>query len=135
MSSDEILEFGHYPQKRTHQLLLDGQRPVQLGSRAFFILVALVESAGKIISKEDLVARVWPSAPPWLKAGLGPGLIGTFTTFSALIVSLLTLTHAGMPLLAVLYLLVSLVGGLLAAALGLRLGRSSSPVPRIEADQ
>ncbi len=60
MSSDEILEFGPYQLHRTQQLLLEGQRPVQLGSRAFFILVALVESAGKIISKEDLVARVWP---------------------------------------------------------------------------
>ncbi|HEY4224361.1 MAG TPA: CrcB family protein [Pseudolysinimonas sp.] len=82
-----------------------------------------------------LVARVWPTAPAWLKAGLGPGLIGTFTTFSALVVSLLTLTRAGMPLTALLYLLVSVVGGLLAAALGLRLGRTSARTPRIEADE
>ena len=82
-----------------------------------------------------LVARVWPTAPAWLKAGLGPGLIGSFTTFSALIVSLLTLTRAGMPVTALVYLLVSIVGGLLAAAIGLRVGRTSPRTPRIEADE
>ena len=82
-----------------------------------------------------LVARLWPTAPPWLKAGLGPGLMGAFTTFSALIVSLLTLTRAGMPGTAMLYLLVSVVGGLVAAALGLRLGRTSRRTPPIEADE
>ncbi len=82
-----------------------------------------------------LVARVWPSAPAWLRAGLGTGLIGSFTTFSALIVSLLTLTRAGMPLLALVYLLVSLAGGLAAALLGLRLGRAGVPVPESMADE
>lgn len=80
-----------------------------------------------------LVARVWPTAPAWLRAGLGTGLIGSFTTFSALIVSLLSLTGAGMPLLAVVYLLVSLVGGLAAALLGLKLG--SRATPRIQGDE
>ncbi len=82
-----------------------------------------------------LVARVWPSAPAWLRAGLGTGLIGSFTTFSALIVSLLTLTRAGMPLLALVYLLVSLAGGLAAALLGLRLGRAGVPIPESMADE
>ena len=76
-----------------------------------------------------LVARVWPTAPEWLRFGLGTGLLGSFTTFSAVIVSLLSL--AGNPLLAAGYLVASLVGGLGAAALGLRLGR---PAP-ITADE
>ncbi len=76
-----------------------------------------------------LVARVWPTAPGWLRAGLGTGLIGSFTTFSALIVSLLTLTQAGMPLLALVYLLVSLVGGLALALLGLRAGELAARRP------
>jgi CrcB protein len=80
-----------------------------------------------------LVARVWPSAPAWLRAGLGTGVLGSFTTFSALIVSLLTLTQAGMPLLALVYLLVSLVAGLGAALLGLRLG--SRTVPALAVDE
>ena len=69
-----------------------------------------------------LVARVWPTASAWLRAGLGTGVLGSFTTFSALIVSLFTLTQAGLPLLALVYLVVSLAGGLAAAFAGLRLG-------------
>jgi CrcB protein len=80
-----------------------------------------------------LVSRVWPTAPAWLRAGLGAGLLGSFTTFSAVVVSLFTLTRAGMPGVAGLYLVVSLVAGLAAAALGLRAGdigraRSTPPI-------
>jgi predicted ATPase/DNA-binding winged helix-turn-helix (wHTH) protein len=32
-----------------------------LGSRAFDILTALVENAGEVVSKADLIARVWPN--------------------------------------------------------------------------
>ncbi len=79
-----------------------------------------------------LVAWVWPNAPAWLRAGLGTGVLGSFTTFSALIVSLLTLTRAGMPLLALVYLLVSLALGLGAALLGLRIGSRSAPARAVD---
>jgi CrcB protein len=69
-----------------------------------------------------LVARVWPGAPAWLRAGLGAGLLGSFTTFSAFAVSLVTLTRAGEGGMALIYLVVSVAAGLAAAALGLRLG-------------
>ena len=69
-----------------------------------------------------LVARVWPAATSWLRAGLGAGLLGSFTTFSALAVSLVSLTAAGFGMLALAYLAATLVLGLAAAALGLRLG-------------
>ncbi len=85
-----------------------------------------------------LVARVWPTAPSWLRGGLGTGLIGSFTTFSALMVSLLTITHAGAPLLALVYLVVSLAGGLGAALLGLRVGElaaRSSVNPPLDVDE
>lgn len=68
-----------------------------------------------------LVARIWPTAPAWLRAGLGAGLLGSFTTFSALIVSLVQLSFA-YPAEAVVYLGMSLVLGLGAAWLGLRWG-------------
>lgn len=64
---------------------------------------------------------VWSTAPGWLRAGLGAGL-GSFTTFSALAVSLVSLTAAGFGMLALAYLAATLVLGLAAAALGLRLG-------------
>jgi CrcB protein len=75
-----------------------------------------------------LVARLWPVAPHWLKAGLGAGLLGSFTTFSALAVSLVTLAEAGEWLLGAGYLATSLVAGLGAAALGLLLGRRPEPI-------
>lgn len=87
-----------------------------------------------------LVGRVWPTASPWLKAGLGTGLMGSFTTFSALVVSLGTLTVGGQPLLALGYLAATLALGFGAAALGLRLGgwspgRSApDPIPLPPAD-
>src|SRR5882757_1714428 len=35
---------------------------VPLGSRAFDIFVALIQSAGKLVTKDELMALVWPSA-------------------------------------------------------------------------
>jgi fluoride exporter len=77
-----------------------------------------------------LVARVWPVAPDWLRAGLGAGVLGSFTTFSALAVAMIELPLAT----AALYLAVSVVLGLAAALLGLRVGRrpEASTVPSID---
>ena len=62
-----------------------------------------------------------------LKAALGPGLLGSFTTFSAVILALVLLTVSTPPqvVLAVVYLVVTLVLGLGASFLGLRLGERS----------
>ena len=52
--------FGRFqilPHRR--ELLADG-RPVKLGGRAFDVLVALIEARGVVISKDALMARVWP---------------------------------------------------------------------------
>ena len=80
----------------------------------------------------SLVARFWATAAEWLRAGLGVGLLGSFTTFSAVAVSLVTLTAEGRPLIAGAYLLLSLLLGFAAAWLGLSLGRGPEP---IEADE
>jgi len=45
----------------TQQTLLEGDVPVRLGSRAFDILVALVERAGELVGRDDLIARAWPN--------------------------------------------------------------------------
>jgi len=79
-----------------------------------------------------LVARIWPIAPSWLRAGLGTGLLGAFTTFSAFAVALVTLTRSGAGWVAVVYLVLSVALGLAAAFLGLRFGRRPEP---IEADE
>lgn len=71
-----------------------------------------------------LVGGLWtrPTTPTWFKAGLGSGVIGSFTTLSAVMASLIVLTGAGEAWLAALYLLVSVIGGLGIAAAGLRIG-------------
>ncbi len=69
-----------------------------------------------------LVARVWPVAPDWVRAGLGAGLLGSFTTFSAIALSVVAFAHAGEWVPAAIYLATTLILGLAAAALGLRLG-------------
>jgi CrcB protein len=69
-----------------------------------------------------LVARAWPTAPAWLRLGLGTGLLGSFTTFSAVMASLLDLASRA-PMVGLGYLLASVVAGFGAAAVGLRMGR------------
>lgn len=78
-----------------------------------------------------LVARVWRAAPDWLRAGLGAGLLGAFTTFSAVAVAAVQLAAAGEPGTAAMYLLASLVLSVAAAAVGLRLG-GPAPAPPID---
>lgn len=57
--SREVFAFGPYRLNVTEKLLeRDGTR-VLLGSRAFDLLVALVEDAGVVLTKRDLIARVW----------------------------------------------------------------------------
>jgi CrcB protein len=70
-----------------------------------------------------LVARVWPRVPAWTRAGLGAGLLGSFTTFSAVAVLVVTLPLGW----AIAYAAANVVLGLAAAFLGLRLGGRSVP--------
>ncbi len=52
--------FGRFElQPGERRLLADG-RPVALGARAFDLLVALVERAGELVSKNELLTLVWP---------------------------------------------------------------------------
>jgi len=57
----QILAFGPFRLLRAQRVLLEGDTPLRLGSRALDILIALVERPGEVVSKEDLFARVWPS--------------------------------------------------------------------------
>jgi CrcB protein len=81
------------------------------------------------------VARLWPVVPAWLRAGLGPGLLGGFTTFSAVVVSMVTLASDSMVVQALGYLGITLVLGFGAAALGFWVGRRSEARPTIEVDE
>jgi predicted ATPase/DNA-binding winged helix-turn-helix (wHTH) protein len=54
------IAFGPFRLLTAQRLLLEGDRPVRLGSRAFDILAALVDRAGEVVTKEQLMARAWP---------------------------------------------------------------------------
>lgn len=59
-AGDTVLRFGRFELHPQRRLLLDGGRPLTIGARALDILLVLVESAGKIVSKEAIISRVWP---------------------------------------------------------------------------
>ncbi|VIO73089.1 Transcriptional regulator HilA [Bradyrhizobium ivorense] len=55
------VSFGPFRLLPTQLLLLEGDKPVCLGSRALEILIALLERQGELVSKQDLMTRVWPN--------------------------------------------------------------------------
>jgi DNA-binding winged helix-turn-helix (wHTH) protein len=55
------LSFGPFRLLPTQFLLMEGDKPVPLGSRALEILIVLLERRGELVSKQDLTARVWPN--------------------------------------------------------------------------
>src|SRR3954447_18458642 len=74
--------FGRFlvlPRRR--ELLADGQ-PVKLGGRAFDLLMCFIEARGAVVTKDALMARIWPdriveennlqSHISALRAALGP---------------------------------------------------------------
>ena len=71
-----------------------------------------------------LVATLWRRAgfPLWLRAGLGAGVLGSFTTFSAMALNSVAAGLEGNLLVVVAALIASTVLGLLAAWAGLALG-------------
>jgi predicted ATPase/DNA-binding winged helix-turn-helix (wHTH) protein len=60
-SDARAILFGPFRLLAAKRLLLHADKPVRLGSRALDILIALVERAGELVSKDELMARVWPS--------------------------------------------------------------------------
>lgn len=72
---------------------------------------------------------------PLLILGLGTGLTGAFTTFSTFSLETLTLLEAGRYLSAVLYVLLSLCGGIGFAFLGFTLGKAKTqPATQINSE-
>ncbi len=60
MTAERTISFGPFRLFPLQRLLFEGDNPIRLGSRALDILIALVEHAGELVGKDDLVARVWP---------------------------------------------------------------------------
>lgn len=71
-----------------------------------------------------LASTLWMRSrtPNWLKVGVGTGIVGSFTTFSAFIVSILAESHNGLWWLALLYFVLTMALGFGAAIIGLQIG-------------
>ena len=72
-----------------------------------------------------LLAVVLHSFPasPWIRPFLAVGVLGGFTTYSSFAVDVVRLTGAGHEVIAVAYVLVSVLGGVLAVVVGLVVAR------------
>ncbi len=60
-SGERAISFGPYRLFPGQRLLLEGDKPVRLGSRALDMLIALVEHPGEVVGRDELMARVWPN--------------------------------------------------------------------------
>jgi DNA-binding winged helix-turn-helix (wHTH) protein len=59
-TSQDTVCFGPFRLSATERVLEKDGLPVRLGSRALDILIALVERPTEVVSKRELLAKVWP---------------------------------------------------------------------------
>jgi TolB-like protein/Tfp pilus assembly protein PilF len=55
-----VYKFGTFCLDRAERILLDGGENVSLTPKVFDTLVVLVQNAGRLVTKESLLAEVWP---------------------------------------------------------------------------
>src|SRR5580704_6924242 len=58
---EQSLSFGPFRLLPAQQLLLEGENAVRLGSRALELLIVLAQRAGELVTKGELMTRVWPN--------------------------------------------------------------------------
>jgi Tol biopolymer transport system component/DNA-binding winged helix-turn-helix (wHTH) protein len=61
-SVDKIYEFGEWRLDPAEHLLLRNGFAVPLGPKVFDTLLLLIESAGRLVTKDDFMNRVWPDS-------------------------------------------------------------------------
>lgn len=60
VAADATLEFGRFRVLLRQRQLVAGGVAVELGTRAFDLLLALLEADGSLVTKDELLSRVWP---------------------------------------------------------------------------
>ena len=53
--------FGSFSLWPARRLLMQDNQPLRIGSRALDILIALLERPGELVTKDELMSRVWPN--------------------------------------------------------------------------
>jgi DNA-binding winged helix-turn-helix (wHTH) protein len=95
MQARHLFEFGPFRLDPAERRLLRDGRVIPLPPKNFDALLLLVESAGHLLEKEELVQRLWPDAIVeeaslakcifTLRKALGPGPSTTLFTFARLL--------------------------------------------------
>jgi len=62
MHDAEELKFGRFQLRRRQRQLMSDGAPVELGGRAFDILLTLIDADGEPVGKDTLIDRVWAGA-------------------------------------------------------------------------
>jgi predicted ATPase/DNA-binding winged helix-turn-helix (wHTH) protein len=62
LSPNQAIGFGPYRIHPGQRLVLEGEQPLRLGRRAMDILLILLAHAGEVVSKQQLIAGVWPDS-------------------------------------------------------------------------
>jgi DNA-binding winged helix-turn-helix (wHTH) protein len=60
IAAERVISFGPFSLLPARRLLLECDKPVRIGSRAFEILTFLAEHPGEVLDKDALIARAWP---------------------------------------------------------------------------
>ncbi|MFY0728775.1 ATP-binding protein [Pseudomonas sp. NFX15] len=62
LSPEQAIHFGPYRVYPGQRLVMEAGQPLRLSRRALAILLILLEHAGNVVSKQQLIARVWPNS-------------------------------------------------------------------------
>ncbi|WP_338585967.1 winged helix-turn-helix domain-containing protein [Pseudomonas sp. MAG733B] len=62
LALEQAVHFGPYRIYPGQRLVMEADQPLRLGRRAMDILLILLEHAGNVVSKQQLIAEVWPDS-------------------------------------------------------------------------
>ena len=62
LSLEQAVHFGPYRIYPEQRLVMEADQPLRLGRRAMDILLILLKHAGNVVSKQQLMAEVWPNS-------------------------------------------------------------------------
>jgi TolB-like protein/DNA-binding winged helix-turn-helix (wHTH) protein len=57
----QVFQFGSFRLDLTRGCVFDGDREIELRPKSFEVLRYLVENAGRLVSKDELIGRIWPN--------------------------------------------------------------------------
>ncbi|MCP1186199.1 CrcB family protein [Paenibacillus sp. 1781tsa1] len=96
--------------------------------------VLLINAMGSLFLGWFFTIAVPGKITPQLRLAVGTGFTGAFTTFSTFTLDIVRLSEGGEWISAAIYMIVSLLAGLLLCALGMSLGHRMLGAPRQEGD-